>query len=58
MSVKRMKMLTVKGVLEGLKSFDMGLCKNYVMGKQKMSQLHKGCQRTEKNIVQNGPYRC
>ena len=31
MSVKGMKMLTTKGVLEGLKSVDMGLCESCVV---------------------------
>ena len=33
MSVKGMKMPTVKGALEGLKPVDMGLCESCVMGK-------------------------
>ena len=35
MSVKGMKMLTTKGVLEGLKSANVGRCENCVMSKQK-----------------------
>ena len=35
MSVKEMKMLVAKEVLEGLKSVDMGCCENCVMNKQK-----------------------
>jgi len=35
MSVKEMKMLAAKRVLEGLKSVDVGRCENYVMSKQK-----------------------
>ena len=35
MSAKGMKRLTAKGVLEGLKSIDVGHCENYVMSKQK-----------------------
>lgn len=35
MSVKGMKMLAVIGVLEGLKSVDVGRCENCVMSKQK-----------------------
>ena len=35
MSVKGMKMLAAKGVLEGLKSVDVNHCENYVMSKHK-----------------------
>ena len=35
MSMKGMKMLVAKEVLEGLKSVDVGRCENYVMSKQK-----------------------
>ena len=35
MNVKGMKMLAAKGVLEGLKSVDVGRCENYGMSKQK-----------------------
>ena len=35
MSVKGMKMMAAKGVLEGLKSIDVGRCENCVMSKQK-----------------------
>ena len=35
MSVKGMKMLATKGVLEGLESVDMSSCENCVMSKQK-----------------------
>ena len=41
MSAKGMKMLVAKGELEGLRSFDMGVCESCVMGKQKKSKLHK-----------------
>ena len=36
-----MKMLVAKGALEGLKSVDMGLCENCVMGKQKRVSFTK-----------------
>ena len=35
MSAKGMKRLAAKGVLEGLKSVNVGRCENYVMSKQK-----------------------
>ena len=41
MSDKRMNMLVVKGALEGLKSYDMGLCESCVMGKQKRVRFTK-----------------
>ena len=48
MSVKRMKMLTAKGALEGLKSVDMGLCKSCVMGKQKRLSFTKTAREPKK----------
>ena len=41
MSAKGKKMLVAKGALEGLMSFDMGLCESSVMGKQKRVSFTK-----------------
>ena len=41
MSIKGMKMLVAKGVLEGLKSVDIGPCENYVISKQKRVSFTK-----------------
>ena len=40
-SVKGMKMLVAKVVLEGLKSIDMSTCENCVMSKQKLVSFTK-----------------
>ena len=49
MSVKGMKMLTVEEVLEGLKSFDMSLCKNYIMSKKKQVSFTKTLRELKKS---------
>ena len=48
MSVKGMKMLAARGVLEYLKSVDMGLCESCVMGKQKRVSFTKVARDSKK----------
>ena len=48
MNVKEMKMLTAKGVLEGLKSVDMSPCKNCVVSKQKRVSFTKTTRELKK----------
>ena len=54
MSVKGMKTLAAKGVLEGLKSVDVGHCENYVMGKQKRVSFTRTARELKK--VEIEPY--
>ena len=51
-----MKILVAKGVLEGLKSFDMGPCENCVMSKHKRVSFTKAT-RELKKVVGNVTYR-
>ena len=48
MSVKEMKMLAAKGVLEVMNSVDMGRCENYVMSKQKRVSFTKTARELKK----------
>ena len=48
MRVKGMKMLGAKGVLEGLKSVDMGPCENCVMSRQKRVSFTKTASELKK----------
>ena len=41
MSEKEMKIMTAKGKLGDLKSIDIGLCEDYIMGKQKKVTFSK-----------------
>lgn len=50
MTAKGMKMLAVKGALEMLKSVDLGLFENCVMGKQKRVSFTK-TEREPKKVV-------
>ena len=55
MSVKGMKMLAAKGVLEGLKSFDVGRCENYVMSKQKRVSFTRTARELKKVRLEMEP---
>ena len=54
-SVKGMKMLAAKGVLEGLKSIDVGRCENYVMSKQKRVSFTRTAREMKKVRLEMEP---
>ena len=56
MSVKGMKTLAAKGVLEGLKSVDVGRCENYVMSKQKRVSFTRTAREWKKLRLEMEPY--
>ena len=55
MSVKGMKTLAVKGVLEGLKSVDVGSCENCVMRKHKRVSFTRTASKLKKVRLEMEP---
>ena len=56
MSVKGMKTLAAKGVLEDPKSVDVGRCENYVMRKQKRVSFTRTAREFKKVRLEMEPY--
>ena len=54
LSVKGMKMLAAKRVLEGLKSLNVGRCENYVMSKQKQVSFTRTARELKKVRLEMG----
>ena len=55
MSVKGMKRLAAKGVLEGMKFVDVGRCENYVMSKQKRVSFTRTARELKKVRLEMEP---